>query len=194
MNTVNETTAVQRSGMTAREITLTALMTAITCIMGPISFPLPFSPVSISLGTLAIYLSVYILGMKYSLLSCAVYILLGAVGLPVFTEFSAGFDKVIGPTGGYMVGYFFIAAIGGYFVDHFHGKRKFAVIGMVLGTACCYFLGSLWLARCLEMDFLPALAIGVLPYLPGDTAKIVIAAILGGEVRLRLQKGHFPAG
>lgn len=185
--------AVKKQLLTTRELTLTALMTAVICIMGPISFPLPFSPVSISLGTLAIYLSVYVLGMKYSILSCAAYILLGSIGLPVFTEFSAGLDKVLGPTGGYMAGYFFIAAIGGFFVEHFHGKRSFAVAGMVLGTACCYLLGSLWLAHCLEIDLLPALAMGVLPYLPGDTAKIIIAAVLGGEIRLRLQKGNFPA-
>ncbi len=185
--TAKEQTA-KKQLLTTRELTLTALMTAITCIMGPISCPLPFTPVSISLGTLAIYLSAYVLGMKYSVLSCAAYILLGSIGLPVFTEFSAGIDKVLGPTGGYMAGYFFIAAIGGFFAEHFNGKRIFAVIGMVLGTACCYLLGSLWLARCLEMDFLPALAIGVLPYLPGDAAKIAVAAILGGEVRLRLQK------
>ncbi|MDE7184517.1 MAG: biotin transporter BioY, partial [Lachnospiraceae bacterium] len=73
-----------------KELTLIGLMAAITCIAGPLSLPLPFSPVPISLTNLAIYFSVYILGMKRGTISYLVYLLLGLVGLPVFSAFTSG--------------------------------------------------------------------------------------------------------
>ncbi len=73
-----------------KELTLIGLMAAITCIAGPLSLPLPFSPVPVSLTNLAIYFSVYILGMKRGTISYLVYLLLGLVGLPVFSAFTSG--------------------------------------------------------------------------------------------------------
>lgn len=72
-----------------KELTLIGLMAALTCIAGPLSLPLPFSPVPISLTNLAIYFSVYILGMKRGTISYLVYLLLGLVGLPVFPRLQA---------------------------------------------------------------------------------------------------------
>ena len=73
-----------------KELTLIGLMAALTCIAGPLSLPLPFSPVPISLTNLAIYFSVYILGMKRGTISYLVYLLLGLVGLPVFSAAGHG--------------------------------------------------------------------------------------------------------
>ena len=188
MRLSDNTTA--RPFLTIREITLTALMTAVICVLGPVSFPIPFSSVPISLGTLAIYLTVYILGLKRGFISCAAYLLLGAAGLPVFTGFSGGLAKMAGPTGGYMIGYLFLAAAEGWFVDHFHGKKLYAVAGMVSGTAFCYLFGSLWLAYQMHLTFFGALAMGAIPYLPGDAAKIAIALSLGSAVRYALNRGN----
>ena len=96
-----------------KELTLIGLMAALTCIAGPLSLPLPFSPVPISLTNLAIYFSVYILGMKRGTISYLVYLLLGLVGLPVFSAFTSGPAKLFGPTGGYLIGFIFIALISG---------------------------------------------------------------------------------
>ena len=82
-----------------KEITLIGLMAAVTCIAGPLSLALPFSPVPISLTNLAIYVSVYILGMRRGTISYLVYLLLGLVGLPVFSAFTSGPAKLFGPTG-----------------------------------------------------------------------------------------------
>lgn len=78
-----------------KELTLIGLMAALTCIAGPLSLPLPFSPVPISLTNLAIYFSVYILGMKRGTISYLVYLLLGLVGLPVFSAFTSGPAKLL---------------------------------------------------------------------------------------------------
>ena len=88
-----QTTATSSSKITTRQMTLIALMTAVTCILGPLSIPLLFSPVPISFTNLAIYLSLYVLGTGKAAISYLVYLLIGMTGIPVFSGFSgaAGF-------------------------------------------------------------------------------------------------------
>ena len=97
---------------TAAQLAMTGLMAAVLCILGPISLPLPFSPVPISLGTLAVYLAAVILGGRLGTVSCALYLLLGLAGLPVFSGYAGGAAKLFGPTGGYLTGYLFLAMVG----------------------------------------------------------------------------------
>ena len=171
-----------------KRITQIALVTAIVCILGPISFPIAISEVPVSLGILGIFLAVIILGMVDGTISIILYILLGFVGLPVFAGFTSGVTKLAGPTGGYIVGYVFLALIAGFFLDHFRRKIPFAVIGMVLGTAVCYAFGTAWLAHGLGITFFAALGVGVLPYIPFDLAKMIIALLVGIPVYKAVQK------
>lgn len=97
-----------------KKITMIGLMTAVTCILGPLSLPLPFSPVPITLTNFAVFLSIYILGMKYGTISLLIYLALGTIGLPVFSSFSGGLGKLAGPTGGYLFGFIFLALIHGF--------------------------------------------------------------------------------
>ena len=158
--------------MSTAQMTVTALMTAITCILAPMALPIPISPVPISLTNLVIFFMAYILGMKLSVASYVLYLLLGTVGLPVFSGFSGG-----------LIGFIFLAAIAGFFVEKFPAKIYMHVVGMIIGMAICYIFGTAWLAGQLGMSFVAALGIGVIPYLPGDTAKIIIAIIAGPQIR-----------
>ena len=116
--------------MSTAQMTVTALMTAITCILAPMALPIPISPVPISLTNLVIFFMAYILGMKLSVASYVLYLLLGTVGLPVFSGFSGGVGKLLGPTGGYLIGFIFLAAIAGFFVEKFPASvRKFFIVG-----------------------------------------------------------------
>lgn len=169
--------------MSTAQMTMTALMTAITCILAPMALPIPISPVPISLTNLVIFFMAYILGMKLSVASYVLYLLLGTVGLPVFSGFTGGVGKLLGPTGGYLIGFIFLAAIAGFFVEKFPAKIYMHVVGMIIGMAICYIFGTAWLAGQLGMSFVAALGIGVIPYLPGDTAKIIIAIIAGPQIR-----------
>ena len=108
--------------MSTAQMTVTALMTAITCILAPMALPIPISPVPISLTNLVIFFMAYILGMKLSVASYVLYLLLGTVGLPVFSGFTGGVGKLLGPTGGYLIGFIFLAAIAGFFVEKFPAK------------------------------------------------------------------------
>ena len=120
---------------------------------------------------------------KLSVASYVLYLLLGTVGLPVFSGFTGGVGKLLGPTGGYLIGFIFLAAIAGFFVEKFPAKIYMHVVGMIIGMAICYIFGTAWLAGQLGMSFVAALGVGVIPYLPGDTAKIIIAIIAGPQIR-----------
>ena len=173
---------------TTKRIVLIGMMTAVTCILGPLSIPLPFSPVPISFTNLAIYFSLYVLGMKAATVSYLIYLLLGFVGLPVFSGFSGGVGKLAGPTGGYLIGFIFMAIVSGWIIDRFPGKYLYHALGLVLGTIICYAFGTIWLARQLNMTFVAGLGVGVIPYLPGDGLKILAALLVGPTLRKQIQR------
>lgn len=187
----NETSgavAVDNQKIRTKQMVLIALMTAVTCVLGPLSIPLPFSPVPISLTNFAIFLAIFILGMKNGTISFIIYLLLGAVGVPVFSSFRGGLQVLAGPTGGYLIGFIFLALIMGFALDHFDRKLVPTIIGMIIGMAVCYAFGTVWLAKLLSLSFKEGLMMGVIPYLAGDVAKIIIAAIVGPKLYGATQK------
>uniref|UniRef100_UPI0040574929 biotin transporter BioY n=1 Tax=Acetatifactor sp. TaxID=1872090 RepID=UPI0040574929 len=171
-------------------LTLIALTTAITCILGPLSIVIPISPVPISFTNLAIYLTVMILGWKKGTISCMLYLLIGFAGVPIFSSFTSGPAKLLGPTGGYLIGFIFMAMVSGYFIEKFIGKIYMYIIGMTIGALICYTFGTTWLSIQSNMRFGAALMAGVIPYLPADAAKILIATFAGTEIRKRLVKAN----
>lgn len=166
-----------------------AMMAAVLCVLAPFSIPL--GPVPISLATLGLYLAVIILGGKNAVIVCLMYLLIGFVGLPVFSGFAGGPAKLLGPTGGYFLGYLLLTVVAGYFVDKFPGKRGMCVLGLALGTAACYAVGTVWLAVQMELDFCAALMVGVVPFLVGDVVKIIIAVWLGYLIQRRIRKAEY---
>ncbi len=169
-----------------KQLALIGLMSAVICVLAPWSLNLPVSPVAFSLGSLAIYFAVSVLGMKLGTISVVVYILLGLAGVPVFTNFTGGPAKLFGPSGGYIIGYIFLALIFGYFVDRFGTRLTMYLAGMSVGTVALYLFGTLWLGYQMELTFPQALMAGVVPFIPGDLVKIFLAAAAGIQVRKRL--------
>ena len=180
---------MQEGNMTTRTYTMTstALMTAVTCILGPLAIPI--GPVPVSLTPLAVFLSVYILGTKRGTIAYLLYLLIGAVGVPVFSGFTGGIGKLAGPTGGYLVGCILMALIGGWFIFRFYDKVAVQFLGMLLGLVVCYAFGTVWLSYSAGMPFGAALAAGVYPFIPFDLVKIAVAIFLGRTVRRRLERG-----
>ncbi len=174
--------------MSTNKLAIAGLMTSITCILGPISITVPFSPVPISLGLFGILLTTCLLGAKLGTLSCTLYILLGFVGLPVFSGFTSGVGVVLGPTGGYLMGYLFVAAFSELFLAKKKGSLPLHITGILLGLAACYAMGSFWLSHSMSIHFSRALFIGVAPYFPFDLLKIILALWLGRLLRKRLTK------
>lgn len=168
------------------QIVIIGIMSAIICILGPLSIPIGVVP--ISLTNLAIYFALYTLGMKNGTISYLIYMLIGFAGVPVFSGFTGGPAKLSGPTGGYIIGLILMAIIAGFFIDRFINNRYLCIVGMVLGTAVCYVIGTTWLSFQAKMSLGAALFAGVFPFIPGDLIKILLAAYLGPQIRSRLNK------
>lgn len=164
-----------------------ALVTAVICIISP--FSIPIGPVPISFSILAIYLGLYALNWKWGSLSVLLYILIGLVGLPVFSGFKAGISCILGPTGGFLIGYILVALISGSFIDRFERKRYMHVAGMIIGLVFCYALGTAWFMYVTGNGALTAsLLLCVWPFIPGDIIKILIAVWLGPVIRKNIRK------
>lgn len=181
--------------LTVKEMVLIAVMAALICIAAPFSVPIGLVP--ISLATFAVYLAGGLLGWKKGTLAVLIYVLLGAVGLPVFSGGAGGFAKLFGVTGGYIVGYIPCVLIGGLFVDLFYKRSKETrnpvlngawsiPAGMILGTVVLYAFGTVWFVIARGVTLETALASCVIPFLTGDAIKIVCATILTVILRDRL--------
>ena len=166
-------------------MTMTAVMAAVICVLSPMVIPI--GPVPITLANLAMYFSLYLLGVRKGVASCLVYVLIGMAGVPVFAGFTGGAAKLFGPTGGYIAGYLFMVMIAGVFVERTK-NRALHFIGILTGTAVCYALGTLWYCVSMESGIGAALALCVIPFIPGDLVKIVLAITVGPMIRDRLEK------
>lgn len=173
----------------AATIAKTALITSVLCILGPISIPVPGSPVPISLIHIGIYLGVYTLGAKFATVSVAVYLLIGSVGMPVFSNYGSGFAKIAGPTGGYLIGFVFMTWIIGRFVEK-QKERAYTSAGFLLGNLVCYLFGSLWLSYQSGMPLGAAFFAGVIPYIPFDLLKAGLALWMGPRIRNAVRAGN----
>lgn len=165
------------------QIVLCALFTALTCVLAPLSVPMP-GGVPITLATLAVMISGLILGPKWGACSQAIYLLLGCIGLPVFAGYSAGAAVLSGPTGGFLIGYLLLAFFSGS-LDRLlrrerKGKRRILSMttGMVVGTIALYAIGTVWFIFVTQSGLLTAITACVLPFLIGDAVKIAVTALL----------------
>lgn len=164
-------------------LAMVAVMTAVTCVLAPMSIAIGAVP--ITLTNLVVYFSLYLLGWKRGTLSVLVYILIGMIGLPVFSGFSGGLGKLAGPTGGYILGFLAIAVVAGWVIDHTR-SRVLQLGGMILGTAVCYALGTAWFCFLTHNTLQAALWTCVIPFIPFDLGKMVAAMVVGPVLRDRL--------
>lgn len=169
-------------------LVLCSLFAALLAVCSYITIPLPFTPVPVNLGTLGVFLAGGILGRKYGSVCVAVYILMGAVGIPVFAGFQGGIGVLAGPTGGYIVGYLAAAFAIGAILDARMkpaGKKTFilCVCAMAIGLAICYTLGTLWFMTLMNTNLWASLLACVIPFIPGDIIKIAAGALLVRKLR-----------
>lgn len=168
------------------QITFMALMAAVICILAPNSIQIGVIP--ITLTNLVIYFSVYVLGMWAGTGSYIIYMLLGIVGLPVFSGYAGGLGKVVGPTGGYIVGFIFMALIGGFVMEKTNRKLIPTMLAWVVGTAVDYALGTVWFVYTAHCSVNYALSVCVYPFIVFDLIKIVLGTVVGREVHKALCK------
>lgn len=178
--------------MNIKKLIIISIFTALMCVLSQVSISIPFSPVPITMQILCVCLASVVLGKKAGTLSQVIYILLGLCGFPVFAGFKSGINAILGPTGGYIVSFPFVAFLTGYIIENIEKHRPLTrlSIGMAMaaGLFVCYFTGTFWLALSLNLGLVKALALGVGWYLPFDILKIIISSFLGYEIRHALIK------
>ena len=157
-------------------LSICAMFTAVTAVLSQISVPLPFTPVPINLATFAVFVAGGLLGPVYGAISLIVYAALGTVGLPIFAQFTGGVGIIVGPTGGYILGYISAAWLTGLLINHLPKNIWSSVLAMSAGMLSCYLLGTVWFMVQQKVDLLAALGMCVVPFLIGDAIKIVLAA------------------
>lgn len=169
--------------MNIRRLIRISLMTAILAVLTQIS--LPIGPVPFTLQTLAVLLSGFILGPRDGFISVLVYLLLGALGVPVFAGFSGGLDKLLGPTGGYLFSFLFTALISGYIYNKAPKRTSLYIAGLI-SFALTHGMGIAWFIFITKMPLAKAVPIVFYPFVIPDIVKIAIAVNLGFEVRRRI--------
>lgn len=172
--------------MNIKKTVIIAILAAIICVFAPLSVPAGAIPISLS--TFAIYVVSCSVSKSYSLPAVAVYILIGAVGLPVFSSFTGGLQCISGYTGGYILGYIPCTFIIGLLTDKFKKPKIIYPVSMVAGTLICYLSGTLWYMYRAECGFLQSAAVCVLPFIIGDIIKIAAASCIGLTLKQRLKK------
>ncbi|MBC8418864.1 MAG: biotin transporter BioY [Desulfobacteraceae bacterium] len=181
-----EGSGVKNKGLSIRGMVYASIFGAVTAAGAYIMIPLP--PVPITLQTLFLYVAAALLGGRLGALSQVVYLLVGLIGLPVFAGGKAGMGVLLGPTGGYLIGFIAGAYVIGKLVET---KRTpgliWIVFSMVSGTALIYLFGVFQLMIIANLSMNKAITVGVLPFLIGDALKIVVAAFLTLKVRDRIR-------
>lgn len=183
----------KKKGLTVVDMTKVALMAALFCVLAPHTINLPISPVGITLGSFLVYLAGALLGPYLGSLSILLYLIIGFAGLPVFSGYTSGAAKIVGPTGGYLIGYIPCAFIIGLFMKKYKkGIQGILVIliGAVVGTAVLYTFGTIWFLIVYTKGITLKDALGkcVIPFLPLDTVKIIVSAILVPPVYAALKR------
>ena len=163
------------------------LFAALTAVLGLISIPLPFSPVPITGQSLAVMLAGCILTTRQAGFALLTFLLVGAVGVPVFAGGAGGFGIIAGPRGGYLIGYMLGAIMISYLRGEGNNIWRLAMANIIGGIGLVYLVGVAWLAVATGIDMQKAVAIGVLPFIPGDLIKMVIASGLGVTLNKQLR-------
>lgn len=174
-----------KSKLSTLELVYIGMFVALITVCAYISIP---TAVPFTMHTFGIFVTLAILGQKRGTLAMLVYLLLGAVGVPVFAGFKGGAGVLVGPTGGYLLGYLIAVILAGFLIKHFGRKFPVMFLSMVLGLIVCYALGTIWFIiftarQGSPMGAVAALSTCVFPFVIPDLAKIVLAIVLGNRLR-----------
>ncbi|NCA93240.1 biotin transporter BioY [bacterium] len=190
---------MEKTTLPIKDICIISIFTVMTVVMAQIAIPLPFTPVPISLGLVAVYMTGILLQPKHSVFAQVTYLLLGGVGLPVFANFKGGLGVLLGPTGGYLIVYPIMALLVAMAVNSKKSlqtesvtTRRFlytkVIIVMAIALLILYMVGTIWFSITTHTPFIASLALAVFPFIPLDIIKIAFSVIIFMPFRKRLIK------
>lgn len=162
--------------MKVNTMILCALFAALSAILSQVIIPIGAIPVNMT--HLSIFLAAGLLGAKYGSVSQIIFVLLGALGVPVFSEFTGGLGAIIGPRGGFIIGYIVCTVVTGLLIEKLGKSIMILIVSMISGMLFNYLLGSLWYSHITQTGLIAAFSVCILPFLPGDAIKIILSSIL----------------
>lgn len=161
-----------------RDLSYISLFATLIAVSGYINIPLPLSTVPVTAQTLAVMLAGGLLPPAHAAAAVLVFLMMGAVGIPVFAGGTAGLGIILGKTGGYLVGFLAGAVLISLIKGRRPGFMRLLAVYTAGGLFLVYIFGVLWLAQVTGMDIGKAVVFGAIPFIPGDILKIIIAALL----------------
>lgn len=171
------------SKVNIHQMTLISLFAALTAVGAFISIPI--YPVPLSLQTLFTLLAAMTLGSVMGASSQIIYVMLGVIGLPVFSGFKAGIGILFGPTGGFLFGFIISAYVIGKMIELKKEKNIFYYfLAGIIGTIILYIIGITQLSLVTGIGIKKAIAVGMLPFLPGDILKIIAASFVARKFKM----------
>lgn len=166
----------------AIRVTAVLFVTVLTIVAAQVSIPLPFTPVPFTLQPMVVLLGGAALGARLGMSAQLLYLALGIAGLPVFAAspiLPQGFGRLLGPTGGYLMSYPIAAFVTGYLAQRGLDRRYLtSVLAMVSGLAIVFACGVLWLAFGTQAGLSAAVRTGLVPFIPADIIKVLLAATI----------------
>ncbi len=168
--------------MKTKHLVFCGIATALLCVLCPIAIPVAIVP--LTLATLIIYLIASISDWYISLISVCLYILIGCMGLPVFSGFTGGIAQLAGPTGGFIVGYIPLTLT----VSLLRKNRLYQIIGLTVGTVFLYISGIIGFIISTESGFYEIFTVCILPFLPGDIVKVILTILITPKLNPVIKK------
>lgn len=187
----NEVKAKQNRKMSVSDLTRVALFAALIAVSAWISISVP--PISFTLQIFAVYMALFLLGGKYGVLAILLYLIIGAVGVPVFSGFRGGVGVLLGVTGGYLVGFLVAGLVFAAVTARGRVTPLFQTVGVVLSLLSCYAFGTAWY-MVLYLTSSGPVALGsvlmacVVPFLLPDAVKIALAYLVSAALKKRIRR------
>ena len=190
-NDMKTETNVKRKGLSTTDLAYISICTVLIIICSWISIP---TAVPFTMQTFAVFCSLNLLGGKKGTIAVLVYLLIGAAGVPVFSGFKSGYTIIIGPTGGYMLGFIFMGLIFTLGETLSKGKLKIRIAAMIIGLIVCYAFGTAWFMTVYTnntgaIGLGTALTLCVIPFIIPDICKMILAIFLSEKLRKELRRG-----
>lgn len=161
---------MQNKSLSTQSLAMTGMFTAVLAVLSILQIPMP-SGVPITLQTFAVALCGYVLGRRKGTLSIILYLIIGFIGLPVFTGMTGGIGKLFGFTGGFLYGFLFLAFFCGLGIQL--QNKVLAVIFGIIGLLICHILGAFHYSIIAETGFVPAFLLVSMPYLVKDVLSVI---------------------
>lgn len=171
--------------VSTRNMILVGMFAAVLSVLAQIAVPMP-SGIPVTLQTFGVALTGYVLGWKLAGAACTVYLLIGGIGVPVFSNFGAGLGVLFGKTGGFLVGFIFMAVLCGFGMEG-KGKRWMGLCFGAAGILVCHLIGILQFSFLTRMPFVQSAFLVSAPYLLKDVVFTALAFAAGTEIRRRLR-------